>query len=502
MGIIQKQGLLNSIFNYVGVGVGAVSTLFVYPLDGEAHGLAMFLISMAVFLFPFASGGITAGIVRFFPEFEAAERQHDGFFSFLLIGAAVIFCVFCLLSWLFYHPFLTVLGWMGFQTVFFVQYQLEVFALCFLVLLYSLFFYYTTALRHTVVPGIFYNLIPKLALPVLVYLSAKGLLTMPQFVYGVLVFHGFMVLALGGYLAAIGEWNWTLPNPGAFTRERLKRFAVYALYGMLGGLGSVLAFRMDSIMIPALVSMDANSVYNINMFIANTIEVPTRSLIQIAMPVIAASWAIGDMDNIRTVYQKSSLNLLIVGIPVFLCIWVCLPDLMQLTARPDDLLAARYVVFWIGMSKLVDMATSVNNQIIAYSPFFRFNLYITLVLGVLNFVLNLYLIPLYGVTGAAVATFLSLTIFNAAKFVFIYRRFQMQPFSWRMLALVGFGVPAFGLAYWAGGLSWSVWLLIPVKCLIIMGVFVPAVLYFRISEDVNGLLHRWVGSFTKPPKDL
>lgn len=497
MGIIQKQGILNSIYNYIGVLVGALSTLFVYPLDGEAHGLAMFLISLAVFLFPFASGGITTGIVRYFPEFESRERQHDGFFAFLLISSLVVFVLFCVVSWLFFTPFLSLLGLIGFQTQYFALYQAEVFVLCFLVLLYSLFFYYTTALRHTVVPGIFYNLIPKLALPVLVLLSARGVLSMPQFVYGVIGFHVVMVLALGGYLAAIGEWYWTLPRPQAFTWARIRSFAVYSLFGMLGGLGSVLAFRMDSIMIPALISMDANSVYNINMFIANSIEAPTRSLIQIAMPVVAASWAIRDMANIESVYKKSSLNLLIVGIPVFLCIWLCLPDLLGLTARPDDLLAAKFVVFWIGMSKLVDMATSINNQIIAYSPYFRFNLYIILVLGALNFVLNLYLIPRYGVTGAAFATFFSLTVFNAAKLAFIRLRFGMQPFSRATWALLGLAVPAYLAGVAVGALALPFWASIPLKAAGVVGLFIPAVLYFRISPDVNQLVASLWGKVTQ-----
>lgn len=487
MGIIKTQGIRNSIVNYVGVAVGAVSTLFVYPLDGEAHGLAMFLMSMAVFLFPFASGGITAAIVRFFPEFETADRQHHGFFAFLLVSAMGTFGFFCVVALLFYGPLLAGLDLMGFQISVFKQYGLETFLLCFLVLLYSLFFYYATALRHTVVPGVFYNLIPKLALPVLVLLSAKGLLSLDQFVQGVLWFHLLMVVCLAGYLMYIGEWNWRWPARSAFTGARLRAFGVYALYGMLGGLGSVLAFRMDSIMIPALMDLDANSIYNINMFIANTIEIPTRSLVQIAMPVIAASWAARDMDNIRDVYRKSSLNLLMAGIPVFVCIWVALPDLMSLTARPDALLAAKYVVFWIGMSKLFDMATSINNQIIAYSPYFRFNLYITLVLGVLNFVLNLYLIPRYGVTGAAVATFISLGIFNVGKLLFIRIRFGMHPFSIGMLWLVLFGMVSALAGYGVGALGWPALLSIPAKCVAVFLVFVPAALYFNISPDVNAL---------------
>jgi O-antigen/teichoic acid export membrane protein len=233
------------------------------------------------------------------------------------------------------------------------------------------------------------------------------------------------------------------------------------------------------------------------MFIANSIEAPTRSLIQIAMPVVAASWAIRDMANIESVYKKSSLNLLIVGIPVFLCIWLCLPDLLGLTARPDDLLAAKFVVFWIGMSKLVDMATSINNQIIAYSPYFRFNLYIILVLGVLNFVLNLYLIPRYGVTGAAFATFFSLTVFNGAKLAFIRIRFGMQPFSRATWALLGLAIPAYLAGAAVGALALPFWASIPLKAAVVMGLFIPAILYFRISPDVNQLLASLWAKVTK-----
>ena len=57
MGIIKRQGGKHAILQYLGVGIGAISTLFIYPLNAELYGFAQFLIATAFLFFPLAIVG-------------------------------------------------------------------------------------------------------------------------------------------------------------------------------------------------------------------------------------------------------------------------------------------------------------------------------------------------------------------------------------------------------------------------------------------------------------
>ena len=68
----------------------------------------------------------------------------------------------------------------------------------------------------------------------------------------------------------------------------------------------------------------------------------------------------------------------------------------------------KFVVLFVMLGKLIDMASGANGEIIGLSKYYKFNMYCILFLAVLTVVGNYFLIPALGVTGAALATAISL----------------------------------------------------------------------------------------------
>ena len=54
MGIVQKQGISIAFVSFVGVVIGAINTMFVFPnvLGAERHGLVMLILSLATVIAP------------------------------------------------------------------------------------------------------------------------------------------------------------------------------------------------------------------------------------------------------------------------------------------------------------------------------------------------------------------------------------------------------------------------------------------------------------------
>jgi O-antigen/teichoic acid export membrane protein len=77
----------------------------------------------------------------------------------------------------------------------------------------------------------------------------------------------------------------------------------------------------------------------------------------------------------------------------------------------------------------LNIATGVNTSILLTSDKYMYVTYLLFFLFVLAFVLNIFLIPRYGIEGAALATALSSFIYNMLKYFIIWKNFKMQPYN-------------------------------------------------------------------------
>lgn len=100
------------------------------------------------------------------------------------------------------------------------------------------------------------------------------------------------------------------------------------------------------------------------------------------------------------------------------------------------------MIYILGANVLFNMATGFNSEIISYSQYYRFNIVAVLVLVVFNISLNYYFLTQtdFGISGVAIASLISMSLFNVSKLIFIYQKFQMLPFdlSYVKLLLVMF----------------------------------------------------------------
>jgi len=98
--------------------------------------------------------------------------------------------------------------------------------------------------------------------------------------------------------------------------------------------------------------------------------------------------------------------------------------------------------------------------------------------------LNYYLVKEYGIIGAAVAGFISLSIYNAIRLFFIWIKYKMQPFTVQTLWAILSAAACYFIVYfvfqnvsgWAGvilkGTSFSL-------------LFIVSVWYFKLTPDLQ-----------------
>ncbi len=484
MGVIRSQSLKFSSVNLVGTIIGGFSMLYIYSLDDKLYGFAQMLVSMAYLIIPFASFGISSVAIRFYREFKN-QSDNNGFFSLLLSITLLTNVFFLILYFLFKHSFYQFVEYLEMDSQKLQDNEMIIMFLVVLINLCSLITAYTSNYRKIVVPTLVQQFGYKIYLPIIFLLAYYGVVNIQIFSFLIPIFYSATLVILLLYLRKVGGFNLSW-NP-AYYKTKMKSIKSYFLFSSLTSLGSSLTFRLDSVMIPLLLGYAPNGLYNKIYFMSNVIGIPTNSINQIANPIISESIKDNKLDEVESIYKKSSTNLFLLGSYVYLGMLFCLPSVFELSINPIAFEGGAMLFAVLGAGKLIDMLTSVNSAIISYSKYYRWNLGFILFLGLSNLFLNYFLINEYQVLGAAMATVIALVLFNILKLIFIYWKFKMHPFSFATIKIIVLFTLIFAIMKGVDFQS-NPFLEIIVNGLIISIFAIPIAYYWRISDDANVLL--------------
>jgi len=130
------------------------------------------------------------------------------------------------------------------------------------------------------------------------------------------------------------------------------------------------------------------------------------------------------------------------------------------------------------------MATEVNQEIVGTSKYYKIDLLFYIFLAVIAVITNLIFIPKFGITGAAMASAISIFLFNTIRFFFLLYVFRIQPFSLSTLKVLAVFVLTFLISYLVSPFHNFI-LDIFLRSLLIIILFGGLVLLMNVSEDVG-----------------
>ncbi len=482
MGVIRRQSLKHSAVNLVGLGVGAVSTFFVYPHVLEAYGLAQVLLSVSLVGLPILALGANTVAIRFFPRFQNKSTGHNGFLPLLLSLCAMGFTLGGLLVWAFWEPFSTALES---KSPLLREYLWMALPLAFCYITSSVLAVYSSNFKRIVVPSILLDFSQKLALPLLLIAVWKGWLPLQTAMIGLLLHAALVTTGMVLYLRHIGEWYWR-PNWAFITPDLRREILQFVGFGAFGGFALLVAAKSDVFMVGSLSAVKAAGVYAIAAYLATVIEIPTKSLYAASASSVSKYLADNNFVELEKLYKSVSINLLVAGLLLFGGIWISIDRLFGLLPNGDELAAGKWVLLFIGLSRVVEMGTGLNNYMVYYSQYYRYTLVSLGVLATANILLSIWLIPILGIAGAALATLLSIFGYNAVSLWLVWLKFRLFPFTRDTVKAVGLALAAYFFANLIP-LSGHDLLDLVLRSGFYALTFTVLVLRFRVSEDLNGL---------------
>ena len=479
MGIVLNQSLKNTIITYIGFAIGGISTIFLFPsiLGKTYYGLSNYILSCANVIMPLFAIGMQNTLVKFYSQCKT-EKEQNQFLSFSVLFPLVL-TIPILLIGLFFYDEISLFVTKKNPIVKEFIYLIPFIGLC--MAYFEIFYAWARVHMHSV----FGNFIKEVGLRLFSLVALVGMyfgwITAIEFVYltAGIYFVAFLLTMLYAFQVKKPQFQLSIPH-------NTKGILEYTFYIILSGSVANLLLDGDKIMLNQYMDIGNIAFYSVATYIALVISVPSRAMHQIVYPITAKLMHENKHDELNDLYKKTSVNLQIVGGYVMLCIFVNIDQLYEML--PDDYGGGIWIVFIIGLSKYFDLILGNNNAIIFNSKYYRMVLFLGLMLVFFTIVLNMVFIPLYGITGSAIATLLSITIYSVAKLMFVVKRMHLYPFTIQTVYSIIITAILFGLFYfWK--FPFHPILGIVLKSILVTVLYLYVNYRFSISKEINQVLN-------------
>ncbi len=480
MGVVVNQTIRNIIITCLGFGIGAINTLFLftYFMDKEYYGLISYLMTASNLIWPLMAFGVQNTLVKFFSSYSNKEQQ-DKFLTIMLISPLLVALVLGAIGTIFYT---TILSFFEEKNTIVQPYIWTIYILAFAASYFEVFFAWSKVKLKSVFGNIMKELFLRICISILLFLVYFKILTIPQFIYALVIAYLVRTLIMKIYALGLHRFtpHFSLPD---------NYISVFKYSGLILIAGSVasLLIDIDKAMIERYLPIENLADYQLCAFIAIVISIPSRAMHQITYPLTAKLINEKAKAKLKDLYQKSSLNLLITSGLLFILIVCNVNELYEIIPKNYNLFI--WVIILIGSAKLFDNLLGNNNSILYSSDYYRMILYVGVGMVVLTVVLNMFWIPAYGITGAAIATFIAVFCYNLVKLWIVYTKFKMHPFSKKtfLVILLIIGI-TFSFYFWE--LPFHPILNIVGKSILISMVYVFIFYAFKVSTDINNLIKK------------
>ena len=483
MGIILKQSFKNTISTYLGFGIGAINTLFLYTnfLTDQYYGLVAFLFSTANIMMPFMAFGVHNAIIKYYSSFKT-KNSINGFLT-LMLFLPLIFII--PVGTIGYFSYETIGSFLSRENSIVENYTWYIFILAIAMAYFEIFFAWTKVQMQTVFGNIMKEVFHRVAIMILLFAVYLNWLSIDEFIIGLVGVYvlRMLIMKLYAYTVRFPKLVFQLPN-------NLSSIFKYALLMIIAGSVAMLILDIDKFMIGILIEdIEQVAYYSVAIFIATVIAVPQRAMHQIMMPLTAKYLNDNDLTALEDLYKRSSMTLLVVSGFIFLLIVLNINQLYLIL--PKEFTGGLFVVFIVSLAKLYDNSLGNNNAILFNSEYYKMVLYFGVFLAITAIVLNIIFIPRYGIEGSALATFLAIVFYNTVKILFVKRKFNMQPFSAESLKIcLLLVVSVLVMYFW--DFPFHPILNIALKSTLIGILYFVSIYKLNVSEDVNEQIKRYL----------
>lgn len=463
MSTIRRQSIISTFVVYIGFAIGFFNTYLFTRQGGftkEQFGLTAIFLAAAQLMYSVANLGMPTVITKFFPYYKAhVPTEKNDLLTRALLLPALSFVAVIILGVIFKGP---LINKMFNNSPELINYYYWLFPFGFGYTIFIILDIYAWNLGKAVLSNLMREVVFRSSVTVMIVLSTFAIIRNFNVFIGLYSFiYVGMAIFMLLYIHRLGKLHFTLEK-SIVTKKFYRK--IKALMSLIWGGAMIftVASVVDTFFIAAILpnGVGLAGVFTFGQYMTSMIQAPQRAIISASMAPLSEAWREKNYSKINRIYQHSSINQLLFACAMFTLIWLNFEDGILTFNLQRTYLDARWVFFFIGLTRVIDMGTGVNSQIIGTSSFWRFEFFSGIILLGLMLPLSYFLTVNLGIVGPGIANLISYFVYNAVRYIFLLRKFKMQPFDRNTLYVILLTGTCFALSHFlfkdVSGLHWIV----------------------------------------------
>lgn len=486
MGIVIRKTISTSIINYIGVMLGVVNVLWLQTafITELQIGILSYITDVTILLLPFVLFGTTGLPARFIHIFEG-DKNRNGFINLVFLIPIITLLIIGVILFFFKNQ---IIGWLGDDAVAYQSYLVFILPLTFCYAYQYLLEAILATESLIVFSSFLKNIYRRAVLMVLLILYSLQYFDFYSLISYYMLAHFIEVVLL--FIFFNKELKFRIAKPGLFTdKEKRKEIISYTFYLIIGVSGSVMVGKIDSVMISSITDdFKLLGVYAIAFFIATVIELPKRIVHQLVFPIISKLVSENNELELQRMYKQAGINLTIIGLFLFLVIWYNIDELFLIIPNGEMYAKGKWVVFFIGISKVLDVVFGTTDLMINATKHYKWNGVLVPVLISTTFITNYFLISSYGIVGAAIATSITILLYSIIKHIVVVIKLKMNLLSKEHIKIILTSLIIIALFWFKPRILDNNFFEIALNSILITIIFIGGNFVLKSSTEMNELI--------------
>jgi O-antigen/teichoic acid export membrane protein len=491
MSTIRRQSIISSAVIYIGFAVGMLNIyfftqegLFTKGFTEEQYGLTSIFIAISSLMASFAMLAMPSYIFKFYHYYNdhLPIRKND-MVTWALLISSIGFVLVMIAGWFFKD---LVIRKFGQHSPMLLVYYYWIFPMGLGLTIYTVLEAYAWGMGKAVLTSFLREVQWRLWTTVLVLLWVMGVITdyslfIKLFAFG----YPLIAITLFIYLVAKGKIHFTF-RVSKVSRRYWGKILRFCTFFYAGAVIFTLSTVFDTIVIASRLDDGTAKagIFGLAAIMASIIQAPQRAIIAASMTHLSKAWKDKNMKLLQRVYQRSSINLLVFALGIYILIGLNYREAVITLQMKDSYLAGFNAFLLLGFVRVIDMGTGVNGQIIGTSTYWKFELISGVILLAFMLPLTYILTNEYDIMGPAIASLISISIYNAVRIAFLWSKFKLFPFSKQSLYTVLLAGASFTICYLAFRNLHGFPGLI-VRSLAFIIIYAGATVYLKLSPDIE-----------------
>lgn len=233
---------------------------------------------------------------------------------------------------------------------------------------------------------------------------------------------------------------------GITTRYEIKsrELLSYSIPAMLGGAFSVYILWLDRIFVGLFLPTYENGIYTAISQISTVFMVISSGISPIVVPLFAQYHHSGEKGKLEEVYRISTKWGVYISIPILAVLLVSPVSSLQLIFGQEYSSGAVPFLILLG-GQIINLVTGSVNPLLIMTDNQKVLMRVSLIALILEIILLVILIPLWGLIGAAISTSTCLSLLYLYELIWVKKKLELWPYDRRYLKGLIAGAAAFAV---------------------------------------------------------